>query len=175
MIRRSEHWSAFPLWLTKALATVIGGGRAVDLIVQRLLHRVDAFRRRDLRRRRRSGPARGHRLREGPLRPAQRVRPRRDAPETRLHHLLDASDLDGQTLARLGELDGATILDRDGNLLAYGAIITSSDSQHEGPRTAAAKTLSAGAAVLKVSEDGDITVFREGQPMVTLLPSGNVR
>ena len=97
-------------------------------------------------------------------------------PETRLHHLIDGSDLDAQTLARFGELDGATILDRDGRLLAYGAIISSSDSEHEGARTAAARSLSHQAlAVLKVSEDGDITVFREGQPMVTLLPSGNVR
>jgi DNA integrity scanning protein DisA with diadenylate cyclase activity len=97
-------------------------------------------------------------------------------PETRLHHLIDGSDLDAQTLARLGELDGATILDRDGRLLAYGAILSSSDSEHEGARTAAAKSLSHHAlAVLKVSEDGDITVFRQGQPIVTLLPSGNAR
>ena len=97
-------------------------------------------------------------------------------PETRLHHLIDGSDLDAQTLARFGELDGATILDRDGRLLAYGAILSSSDSEHEGARTAAAKSLSHHAlAVLKVSEDGDITVFRQGQPIVTLLPSGNTR
>ena len=56
----------------------------------------------------------------------------RCGPETRLHHLIDGNDLDAQTLARFGELDGATILDRDGRLLAYGAIISSSDSQHEG-------------------------------------------
>ena len=30
-------------------------------------------------------------------------------------------------------------------------------------------------AVLKVSEDGDITVFRNGQPIVTMLPSGSIR
>ena len=63
-------------------------------------------------------------------------------PETRLHHLIDGSDLDPQTLARLGELDGATIVDREGRLIAYGAIVSSSDSQHEGARTAAAKSLS---------------------------------
>ena len=90
--------------------------------------------------------------------------------ETRLHHLIDAEDLDAQTLARLAALDGATILDRDGRLLAYGAIVTSSDSQHEGARTAAAKTLSQTAEiVLKVSVDGDITVFRAGEVIATLL------
>jgi hypothetical protein len=90
--------------------------------------------------------------------------------ETRLHHLIDAEDLDVQTLVRLAILDGATVLDRDGHLLAYGAIVTSADSEHEGARTAAAKTLSETAqVVLKVSVDGDITIFRAGTPVTTLL------
>jgi hypothetical protein len=37
-------------------------------------------------------------------------------------------DLDEQTLARLAGLDGATIVDRDADLLAYGAIVAGSDS-----------------------------------------------
>jgi len=45
-------------------------------------------------------------------------------------------------MSRLAELDGATVLDRDGRLLTYGVIIVSSDSQHEWARTAAAKSLS---------------------------------
>lgn len=61
-------------------------------------------------------------------------------PETRLHHLIDATDMDAQTLARLAALDGATIVDRTGQLLAYGAIVSSADSQHEGARTAAARS-----------------------------------
>ena len=176
VIRRSEHWSAFPLWLAKALDTAIGGGRAVDLIVSASL--IVSMR---------SGGAifgivDGPDILDGIVAVKDRYDLRNESdveamrPETRLHHLIDGSDLDAQTLARFGELDGATILDRDGRLLAYGAIISSSDSQHEGARTAAARSLSRQAlAVLKVSEDGDITVFREGQPMVTLLPSGNVR
>jgi DNA integrity scanning protein DisA with diadenylate cyclase activity len=91
-------------------------------------------------------------------------------PETRLHHLIDADDLDEHTLARLATLDGATILDRDGRLLAYGAVVTTADSEHEGARTAAARTLSEVAAVvLKVSVDGDITVFQSGALVTTLL------
>ena len=79
----------------------------------------------------------------------------------------------GWLMSRLAELDGATVLDRDGRLLTYGAIIASSDSQHEGARTAAAKSLSNQAlVVLKVSEDGDITVFSDGEVVATLLPSG---
>ena len=176
VIRRSEHWSAFPLWLAKALGTAIGGGRAVDLIVSASL--IVSMR---------SGGAifgivDGPDVLDGIVAIKDRYDLRNESdvdamrPETRLHHLIDGSDLDAQTLARFGELDGATILDREGRLLAYGAIISSSDSEHEGARTAAAKSLSHHAlAVLKVSEDGDITVFREGQPMVTLLPSGNAR
>jgi DNA integrity scanning protein DisA with diadenylate cyclase activity len=90
--------------------------------------------------------------------------------ETRLHHLIDADDLDERTLVRLATLDGATILDREGHLLAYGAIVTSTDSQHEGARTAAAGTLSKTAdVVLNVSVDGDITIFRDGVAVTTLL------
>nr|WP_249420127.1 diadenylate cyclase [Rhabdothermincola salaria] len=91
-------------------------------------------------------------------------------PETKLHHLIDAKDIDDVTLARLALLDGATIVDRDGRLLAYGAIVDSADSEHEGARTAAAKSLSKTAmVVLKVSADGDITVFRDGRVVATLL------
>ena len=43
--------------------------------------------------------------------------------------------------------------------MAYGAIVASADSEHEGARTAAAKPLSNTAeVVLKVSVDGDITI-----------------
>jgi hypothetical protein len=62
------------------------------------------------------------------------------------------------------------VLDREGRLLAYGAIVATSDSQYEGARTAAAKTLSeTSEVVLKVSVDGDITVFRKGRAIVRLL------
>jgi len=176
VIRRGEHWSAFPLWLSKAIGTAIGGGRAVDLIVSASL--IVSMRS--------GGAIFGIVEHPDVLEGIVAIKDRYDLrneydveamrPETRLHHLIDGNDLDAQTLARFGELDGATILDREGRLLAYGAIISSSDSQHEGARTAAAKSLSNHAlAVLKVSEDGDITVFRVGQPVVTLLPSGNVR
>jgi hypothetical protein len=170
VLRRGEHWTAFPLELTGFIAKMINGGRAAAIVVEAafivsaqghgailaivddasvLADIVSAKDRFDLRNE--FDP------------PAMRA-------ETRLHHLLDAESLDGQTLARLAALDGATIVDRAGNLLAYGAIVTSSDSQHEGARTSAAKTLSETADVtLKVSEDGDITIFRKGQMTATLL------
>jgi hypothetical protein len=176
VIRRSEHWSAFPLWLAKALGTAIGGGPAVDLVVSASL--IVSIR---------SGGAifgivEDASQLDGMVAPKDRYDLRNESdmdamrPETRLHHLIDGSDLDPQSLARFGELDGATILDRQGRLIAYGAILSSSDSEHEGARTAAARSLSHRAlAVLKVSEDGDITVFFDGEAVSTMLPSGNAR
>ncbi len=170
VVRRGEHWTAFPLQLAASIANVIGGGRAASLVARAafmisaqphgailaivdnpaaLQGMVSLKDRYDLR----------HELDRAALR-----------PETRLHHLIDAEDLDEYTLARLAVLDGATILDRDGHLLAYGAIVTTRDSEHEGARTAAARTLSNVAIiVLRVSVDGDITIFQSGAAVTTLL------
>jgi hypothetical protein len=174
LVRRGEHWTAFPLELTAAIAGMIGGGDVAELVARAafiisaqpqgaILAIVD-------------DPGRL----EGVVSPKDRydLRNEIDPPamrtETRLHHLIDAAELDEETLVRLAGLDGATVVDRDGRLLAYGAIVTSSDSQHEGARTAAARTLSLTAlVVLKVSVDGDIIVFREGRAVSTLLGTGS--
>jgi hypothetical protein len=178
IVRRGEHWTAFPLELTTSIENMIGGG-AVAALVARAAFMISA-------------QPRGAILAvvddasslEGAVSTKDRydlrnqIDPTAMRPETRLHHLLDAEDLDEQTLVRLATLDGATVLDREGRLLAYGAIVTSADSQHEGARTAAARTLSETAqVVLKVSVDGDITIFRDGTAVTTLLgpaaePSG---
>ena len=170
LVRRGEHWTAFPLELTTSIAQMIGGGSAARIVVQAaymisvqrhgailaIVEDADALDgsvslkdRYDLR---------------------NEIDPTAMRIETRLHHLIDAEELDAYTLARLAVLDGATILDRNSRLLAYGAIVASNDSQHEGARTAAAKTLSQIAqVVLKVSTDGDITIFRAGTAITTLL------
>jgi DisA bacterial checkpoint controller nucleotide-binding len=170
LLRRGAHWTAFPLELIAFVASLIGGGRAAGIVVQAAYILA----------------ARGHGAilaivedrdsLEGIVSPKDRYDLRDEfdrqamRPETRLHHLIDAEDLDEQTLARLAGLDGATIVDRDTNLLAYGAIVTSADSQQEGARTSAAKSLSQTAdAVLMVSQDGDITVFHDGAPVARLL------
>lgn len=172
LVRRGEHWAAFPLRLSASIATLIDGGAAAALVARAaliisaqphgaILAVVD-------------DPA----ALDGivPLKDRYDLRDHADRmamrPETRLHHLIDAEDLDEENLARLATLDGATIVDRDGRLLAYGAIVTATDSEHEGARTAAARTLSHTALVaLKISADGDITVFRAGEVLTTLLPS----
>ncbi len=170
VLRRGEHWTAFPLELTSFIANLIGAGAATEIVVQSALNI--------------SAQGRGAILAivasadslDSVVSPKDRYDLRNEfdpagiRTETRLHHLIDGETLDEQTLTRLASLDGATIVDRDANLLAYGAIVTSSDSQHEGARTAAAKSLSLTAdIVLKVSEDGDITVFHAGEVVVTLL------
>jgi hypothetical protein len=170
LVRRAERWTAFPLELSAAIENIIGSGSVASLLARAafmisaqprgaILAVVD-------------DPARL----DGVVSPKDRYDLRNDFDpaamriETRLHHLIDADDLDERTLVRLATLDGATILDREGHLLAYGAIVTSTDSQHEGARTAAAGTLSKTAdVVLNVSVDGDITIFRDGAAVTTLL------
>jgi hypothetical protein len=176
LVRHGEHWSAFPLELSASIERMIGGGSVAALVARAafvisaqprgaILAIVD-------------DPARL----EGVVSVKDRYDLRNDVDrtamqiETRLHHLIDAEELDEQTLVRLAVLDGATVLDRDGCLLAYGAIVTSADSQHEGARTAAARTLSKTAqVVLEVSVDGDITIFRDGSAVTTLLGRARAR
>ncbi|HVM10094.1 MAG TPA: hypothetical protein VM345_16625 [Acidimicrobiales bacterium] len=170
LVRRGEHWTAFPVELSASIANMIGGGRAAD-VVARVAYMI-------------SSRPQGAILAivddaasiDGVVSLKDRfdlrngIDPTAMRPETRLHHLIDAADIDEHTLARLAGLDGATILDRDAQLIAYGAIVTTTDSEHEGARTAAARTLSESAlVVLKVSVDGDITIFRGGAAVTTLL------
>ncbi len=170
VVRRSEHWKAFPIWLTRALQETVGIGSAVELVVQAALivsmQEEGAI----------FGIVGSTEALDSTVARKDRYDLRNDLDpqamraETRLHHLIETTDMDAQTLARLAGLDGATIVDFQGNLLAYGAILTSKDSQHEGARTAAAKTLSLIAkTVLKVSQDGEITVFQDGRVITTLL------
>ena len=170
LVRRSDHWTAFPLELTASIEDMIGGGSVAELVVRAalvisarphgaILAIVD-----DGAEVEEIVPAKDRYDERG------RIEPAAMRPETRRHHLIDAEELDEYTLVRLATLDGATVLNRDGRLLAYGAIVSSADSQHEGARTAAAKTLSEHArVVLKVSVDGDITIFRDGMALTTLL------
>jgi hypothetical protein len=171
LMRHAEHWTTFPLPLAAAIASAIGGNDATADIVVQAAFIISAQRHGAI-----LAIVDGPDTLDGIVSPKDRydlrnaIDPMAMQAETRLHHLIDAEPLDAQTLARLAALDGATILDRDGHLLAYGAIVTSSDSQYEGARTAAATTLSQSAEiVLKVSADGDITVLRAGEAVATLL------
>jgi hypothetical protein len=93
-----------------------------------------------------------------------------DGPTRRdLLHLLEgrtAQHLDPAVFAALASLDGATVVDPSGRLLAAGAILRHPQSVDmefgeivEGARTTAAMAASRFGPVLKVSEDGVITFF----------------
>jgi hypothetical protein len=80
------------------------------------------------------------------------------------------TDLRPALLRTLAAIDGGIVLDREGNLLAFGAILR----HHNEPRTAPGRFLQGGgrtvAAVaashfgkaLKISEDGIISFFEKG-------------
>ncbi len=100
----------------------------------------------------RPAPARG--AREGTRRP--------------LHYLLRGRTLDDveeSVLTALASLDGATVVDTQGRLIAAGAILMHPPGEagdawvSEGARTTAAQTAGRFGAVLKVSTDGMITCY----------------
>jgi hypothetical protein len=77
-----------------------------------------------------------------------------------------AATLDPAVLASLAKVDGATVMDTSGRLLAVGAILLHSEPPEphsalavEGARTTAAMAAGRFGAVLKVSEDGLITFY----------------
>jgi hypothetical protein len=73
-------------------------------------------------------------------------------------------DLDRRTRAELLSLDGATVLGHTGAILAAGSIIeVPAGSVGGGGRTAAARRLSILGLGVKVSQDGSITAYRNGE------------
>jgi hypothetical protein len=103
-------------------------------------------------------------VRDHPELPASTAPSRRE-----ILHLLEgrsATDLDPSVLSTLASLDGAVAVDREGRLLAVGAILRHPSSEEleqggiiEGARTTAALAASRFGPVLKVSEDGVITFY----------------
>ena len=87
-------------------------------------------------------------------------------PEWLFHALLPSDkviSLGPSTLAMLASIDGATLINRKGELLAYGAIISSRPRGSEGARSAAALELSNKGFVIKVSADGPIALYEGGR------------
>jgi hypothetical protein len=79
-----------------------------------------------------------------------------------------ATNLDPTILSGLARMDGATVMDRTGRLLAVGAILLHAEPPDphstlavEGARTTAAMAAARHASVIKVSEDGLITFFEK--------------
>jgi hypothetical protein len=89
-----------------------------------------------------------------------------------LHYLLHQKrvlELPTAVLETVARIDGGIVLDRDSNLLAFGAILRHHDLAEfhpeniEGGRTTAAIAASRFGHVLKISEDGLISFFQNGQ------------
>ena len=88
-----------------------------------------------------------------------------------LHYLLHQKrvlDVPSAVLETVARIDGAIVLDRESNLLAFGAILRHQDladlhpENIEGGRTTAAVFASRFGSVLKISEDGLISFFQNG-------------
>jgi hypothetical protein len=91
--------------------------------------------------------------------------------KNQLHYLLGSqrvTELSQLVLETIARIDGSIVLGRDGNLLAFGAILRHSpvaftpDEAAEGSRTAAAISASQFGIVLKVSEDGRLSFYKGG-------------
>ena len=89
-----------------------------------------------------------------------------------LHHAVRGqgiNDIDATVLEALAGIDGAVVTDRDGRLLTFGAILRiAPDTLRvaravEGARTLAGLAASLHGPVLKVSEDGFLTMFLGGR------------
>ncbi len=94
-----------------------------------------------------------------------------------LHHVVrgqSLADLDLAVLEALGGIDGAVVTDRAGRLWTFGAILRvdpetfTSSRAVEGARTLASVAASYDGPVLKVSEDGYMTMFLGGRKVWTL-------
>ena len=98
--------------------------------------------------------------------------PAKAGSKNQLHYLLRSqrvTEISQPVLETIARIDGSIVIDRDGNLLAFGAILRHSpvavapDEVVEGSRTAAAIAASHFGNVLKVSEDGRLSFYRSGQ------------
>ena len=68
-------------------------------------------------------------------------------------------ELDRKLRAEFVSMDGATILDKHGDVISFGAIIQNDSGSYGGGRGAAAKKLSKFGLAIKISTDGYIEVY----------------
>jgi hypothetical protein len=101
----------------------------------------------------------------------------RAGAKDQLHYLLRrrrVTELSPLVLETIAQIDGSIVLDREGNLLAFGAILRHrlpADRDEEigdGGRTAAAIAASQFGDVLKVSEGGQLSFYQRGRCVWTL-------
>jgi len=85
-------------------------------------------------------------------------------------------DIEPMTLVELATLDGAIVVANDGEILAYGAVLSPKNAGRlrgtEGSRTKAAIGASNYGLALKISSDGDIDVYHKGKSFMRISQSG---
>jgi hypothetical protein len=101
----------------------------------------------------------------------------RTGAKNQLHYLLRntrVTELAPAVLESIAQIDGSVVLDRDANLIAFGAILRHRPPMHEneeigeGGRTAAAIGASQFGDVLMVSEGGQLSFYQKGHCVWTL-------
>jgi hypothetical protein len=100
-----------------------------------------------------------------------RVDPQDSGTKDQIHYLLRHKQVLGMApalLETIARMDGSLVMDRESNLLAFGAILRntglagSDDQILEGGRTTAAVGASRFGNVLKISEDGLVSHYKDG-------------
>jgi DisA bacterial checkpoint controller nucleotide-binding len=105
-------------------------------------------------------------------------RKERIGAKNQLHYLLrktSVAELSSAVLESIAQIDGSVVLDRDSNLLAFGAILRQRAPLHpddedvgEGGRTSAAIGVSQLGNVLMISEGGQLFFYQKGHCIWTL-------
>ncbi len=102
---------------------------------------------------------------------APRTDPQEFGTKDQIHYLLRHKQVIGMApalLETIAHMDGSIVMDRDSNLLAFGAILRNTgmagvdDQILEGGRTTAAVGASRFGNVLKISEDGLVSHYKDG-------------
>lgn len=78
------------------------------------------------------------------------------------------SEIDRKLRAELISMDGACILDSKGEVCAFGAIIQNDSGSSGGGRSAAAKKLSYHGMAVKISTDGYMELYVDGEPIYAI-------
>ncbi|MGX7596816.1 hypothetical protein ACWNS2_16540 [Planococcus plakortidis] len=92
---------------------------------------------------------------------------------TTKNHPLNIYSCDKYLFESIASIDGSIILDKNFQILSYGemvnnSIIDANSHQEKGARTAAALNSSVFGLSIKVSEDGDISIFEDGKSLIKL-------
>jgi len=105
----------------------------------------------------------GMKLAEGMIADTDRLSERRSDKAKAIARIVNGKkfhELDRTLRQELAAIDGATVVDHEGNIVAVGAILKMAGGSTSGGRTAAAKQLATLGLGVKISQDGGISGYR---------------